>query len=98
MAVRGGMGLDGVVADFRSAFEEAAAQAGVRFAPESPSESTADPFSSTEIKRIWDYVRRTPNWWVRLNPYEPAQIARLYALVRRLKWEIVFLTRRPASA
>src|SRR6185295_6794158 len=54
--------------------------------------------SSREIKRIWEHVKRTPNWWVRLKPYEPAQIVRLYALARRLKWEVVFMTRRPATA
>jgi hypothetical protein len=33
-----------------------------------------------------------------LQAYEPAEIARLYALSRTYKWEVCFLTKRPASA
>ena len=76
----------------------AAAQIGVRVSGEDARTSAADPLSSREIKRIWDHVKRTPNWWVHLAPYEPAQIPRLYELARRLKWEVVFMTRRPATA
>ena len=103
MSLRVGIDLDGVVADFRSAFEQAAAEAGVRFAlprPTSPAGAgpvPAEPLSSRNIKQIWDHVRRVPNWWVRLDAYEPDQIARLYELVRRLKWEVVFMTRRPST-
>ena len=43
-------------------------------------------------------VQRTSNWWTRLAAYEPAQIARLYALSRNLRWEVVFMTRRPESS
>ena len=98
MSLRVGVDLDGVVADFRSAFEAAAAEAGVAVRPGDVERTVADPLSSREIKRIWEHVQRTPNWWVRLQPYEPAQIARLYETSRRLKWEVVFMTRRPATA
>lgn len=97
MALRVGFDMDGVIANFRSAFETAASEAGVAL-PGGVDQATADPLSSREIRRIWDYVKRTPNWWVRLSPYEPAQIVRLYETVRRLKWEVVFVTRRPSTA
>ncbi|MEP6914961.1 MAG: hypothetical protein ABJC89_04920, partial [Acidobacteriota bacterium] len=51
-----------------------------------------------DVKRVWDQVARTPNWWMTLLPYEPEQMARLYALTRSAGWEIFFLTKRPASA
>ena len=98
MALRVGFDLDGVLADFRSAFEAAAGEVGVRVSDEEATVSALDPLSSQEIKRIWDHVKRTPNWWVHLAPCEPDQIPRLHDLARRLKWEVVFVTRRPATA
>lgn len=97
MSLRVGVDLDGVVANFRSAFESAASEAGVSLPGAGLDASITDPLSSREIRKIWDYVKRTPNWWVRLAPYEPAQIVRLYETARRLRWEVVFVTRRPVT-
>ena len=97
MSLRVGLDLDGVIADFRAAFGAAAATVGVVL-PDDEEQALADPLSSRDIKRIWDHVKRTPNWWVQVAPYEPAQILRLYELSRRLKWEVVFMTRRPGTA
>ena len=44
------------------------------------------------MKRVWEAVGRTHNWWMTLKPYEPDQIARLYSLWRDAGWEIFFLT------
>lgn len=98
MSLRVGLDLDGVLANFRSSFESAAAEAGVTVPGDDVAQATTDPLTSRDIRRVWDHVRRTPNWWIRLAPYEPAQITRLYELTRRLKWEVVFVTRRPATA
>jgi hypothetical protein len=98
MSLRVGMDLDGVVANFKSAFETAAADAGVSLPGGEVGAAAADPLSSRDVKRIWDHVKRTPNWWVRLSPYEPAQIVRLHETARRLRWEVVFMTRRPSTA
>jgi len=97
MSLRVAFDIDGVLADFRAAFQQAASEVGVnaRTSDVSPS---SDPLSSRDIKDIWDHVKRTPNWWTRLQPYEPGQLARLYELARRWKWEVVFMTRRPATA
>jgi len=97
MSLRVAFDIDGVLADFRTAFQQASQEAGVntRAADASPS---ADPLSSRDIKAIWDHVKRTPNWWTRLQAYEPGQLARIYELARRWKWEVVFMTRRPSTA
>lgn len=98
MSLRLGFDIDGVLADFRAAFE-AAARGGAHLpADADPDEPDAEPLSTREIRRVWAVVKRTPNWWTKLSAYEPAQIARLYALTRRLKWEVVFMTRRPQTA
>lgn len=97
MSLRIGIDIDGVLADFRSAFHKAA-QASVGHAIEEPD----DPHSShslaqKDVRRVWEYVARTPNWWMTLMPYEPDQIARLYSLTRAAGWEVFFLTNRPVS-
>ncbi len=96
MSLRVAFDIDGVLADFRSAFQQASTEAGVnaRAAAASP---PPDPLSSRDIKAIWDHVKRTPNWWTRLQPYEPGQHYRLNELARRWKWEVVFMTRRPST-
>jgi hypothetical protein len=98
MSLRLGVDLDGVVADFRSAFEQAAKDAGVVIPPPEPKHGPVEPMSTRDIKRTWEHVRRAQNWWVRLGAYESQQIARLYELSRKLNWEVVFMTRRPTTA
>lgn len=96
MSLRVAFDIDGVLADFRTAFQQAAREAGVssRASDASPQN---DPLSSRDIKAIWDHVKRSPNWWTRLQPYEPGQLVRAYELARRRKWEVVFMTRRPST-
>ncbi len=98
MSLRLGVDLDGVVADFRSSFEQAAKDAGVVIAATGPDQPPAEPMSTRDIKRTWDHVRKAQNWWVGLKAYEPAQITRVYALSRTFNWEVVFMTRRPVTA
>ncbi len=97
MSLRVAFDIDGVLADFRTAFQEAADEAGISGRLQTPESSTNDPLSSREIKAIWAHVKRSSNWWTRLHAYEPVQLARLYELARRWKWEVVFMTRRPST-
>ena len=94
--LRVGFDLDGVVADFRTAFLEVAARTLGREAIRRPSSPMPDfdAVSAADAKRVWKVITETPNWWVGLVPYEPAQIARLYQLARRYRWEVTFLTSR----
>ena len=98
MALRIGVDVDGVLADFRTAFHAAARRClGREIAePEQPADARADP--QKDLKRVWECVGKRTNWWVELEPYEPEQIARLYRAARAGGWEVFFLTNRPASA
>ena len=97
MSLRIGIDVDGVLANFRDAFHEAANACGIRIAePEEP--RSAQSLTQKEVKRVWEYVSKTPNWWTTLQPYEADQIARLYGLTRASGWEVFFVTNRPASA
>jgi hypothetical protein len=98
--LRLGFDLDGVVADFRTAFLDAAntllGRDGIR-RPLSPMPDL-DAVSADDAKKVWKVITATPNWWLGLAPYEPAQIARLYQLARRFRWEVSFLTTRIPTA
>ena len=91
--LRLGVDIDGVVADFRSAFRALAERELGRNADDVEKE-----LSKTDVDRLWRSVAGTPNWWLDVPAYEPDQISRLYAESRRCRWEIFFMTSRPASA
>jgi hypothetical protein len=97
MALRLGVDIDGVLADFRTAFRDAARGCLKRELPLDAEDERA-PLSHPDIERIWGHIGRTPNWWMGVKAYEPAEIANLYALARAGQWEVCFLTKRPASA
>jgi hypothetical protein len=97
MSLRIGIDIDGVLADFRSAFYKAA-EASVGHAIEEADDPNAShSLAQKDVRRVWEYVARTPNWWMTLTPFEPDQIARLYSLTRAAGWEVFFLTNRPVS-
>jgi hypothetical protein len=91
--LRLGIDVDGVVADFRSAFRTLADRE-LGLAPNDVETELSKP----DVDRLWRAVASTTNWWLDVPPYEPDQIARLYAEVRRSRWEVFFMTSRPPSA
>jgi hypothetical protein len=98
MALRIGIDMDGVVADFRSAFHDAALRCLKHDVPDQEDFESAGPLSPDDVRRVWDYIARTQNWWMEVQPYEPEQIARLYSATRAMGWEVFFMTKRPPSA
>jgi hypothetical protein len=97
MSLRIGIDIDGVLADFRSAFRQAAGGLVSSSTPPGDADEVNGALSESAIKRAWKEVSGAHNWWTTLWPYEPAQIARLYALARQHAWEVFFLTKRPAT-
>ena len=98
MALRIGIDVDGVIADFRTAFHAAAVRCLRRDVSNSEDGQSAGPLSSDDVRKVWDHIARTQNWWMDVPPYEPDQIARLYSLTRAGGWEVFFMTKRPPSA
>ena len=98
--LRIGFDLDGVVADFRTAFLDAARQILGPEAIRTPATPLpdVDAVSAADAKRVWKVLADTSNWWLSVPPYEPDQIARLYQLARRHRWEVSFLTSRVPTA
>jgi hypothetical protein len=97
MSLRVGIDIDGVLADFRTAFHAAArglVDASLQVGDADEADSV---LSESAIKRAWREVSDAHNWWTTLSAFEPAEIARLYTLARRHKWEVFFLTKRPPT-
>ncbi len=47
--------------------------------------------------RIWDTVRGTTNFWETLDETEPGIVARIAAIADERRWEVLFITQRPAA-
>jgi hypothetical protein len=97
VSLRVGFDVDGVLADFRSAFRQTAERC-LRKPVSDTDGDDRSPLTPDDIRRVWDHIGKTPNWWLDVAAYEPAQIARLYGLVRGTGWEVFFMTKRPPSA
>jgi hypothetical protein len=88
MSIRVGFDVDGVVANFNKTFRDTARQV----------EGATGALAADAMKRVWDHISRTPQWWLQLDAYEPQQIERLYRVSRERRWEVYFMTTRPSSA
>ena len=94
MSLRVGLDVDGVVADFHTAFRATAAAVE----QESGGAGSDRQLTADAVKRAWERIDRTSQWWLTLDPYEPDQIQRLYRTSRERRWEVYFMTTRPSSA
>jgi hypothetical protein len=47
--------------------------------------------------QIWDAVRGTVNFWETLGETEPGIVARIAAIADERRWEVIFITQRPAA-
>ena len=98
MALRIGIDVDGVIADFRTAFHATALRCLRRDVPDADDLESAGPLSPDDVRRVWEHIAKTQNWWMEVPAHEPDQIARLYSVMRAAGWEVFFMTKRPPSA
>lgn len=54
--------------------------------------------TARQQRRLWRHIEAIENFWESLDEVEPGAVARLAATATERHWEIVFLTKRPASA
>ena len=69
-------------------------------APEatSPSIASRRRLTPEEVRQLWQHVTQIDNFWMSLGEIEPGAVAALRNLTVRHRWEVLFLTQRPASA
>src|SRR5947207_885914 len=51
-----------------------------------------------QTHRLWRHVETITDFWQDLQEIEPGSLARLHGLATERRWEIIFLTKRPATA
>ena len=51
-----------------------------------------------QLSRLWKHVETIEGFWETLREIESGAIARLAAIATSRRWEVIFLTKRPASA
>ena len=98
MSIRVGFDVDGVIANFNKTFRETAARIEGGGGSHDRSDPAGRALAADAMKRVWDHISRTSQWWLQLEAYEPEQIQRLYRTSRERRWEVYFMTTRPSSA
>jgi hypothetical protein len=57
--------------------------------------------AARELRRrrdaIWEGIQRTPDFWTTLKPIEPGAVRRIHQLMVQHRWEVFFITQRPAT-
>jgi hypothetical protein len=120
--LRIGFDMDGVLADFSTAFREAEARLfgpGARIRVERPEEQEAwqsgrwgdagrsagasgSVAGADDYRRqcdaVWKAIQSTPGFWTTLKPLDPGAVVRIRNLMLRHRWEVFFITQRPATA
>jgi hypothetical protein len=54
--------------------------------------------SSRQQSRLWERVASTRNFWETLREHEPGTVQHLQKLALELRWDVLFVTQRPATA
>jgi hypothetical protein len=106
--------LDGVLADMDAALVDhaealfgqgrfgrapAAAASDVETSPNgnAPAPESLD-LTPRQNRRLWRHIAGIENFWLTLREIEPGSVMRLAAISAARRWEIIFLTKRPATA
>jgi 5' nucleotidase, deoxy (Pyrimidine), cytosolic type C protein (NT5C) len=74
---------------------EAAVQEAAADSPVKPADNPHETRRRREA--IWTEIRRTPDFWTTLQPTQAGAVRRLHELMLRHRWEVVFITQRPAT-
>ena len=54
--------------------------------------------SARRRNRVWKAIRSTPDFWLTLDPIDPDVVRRLHERAVDGRWELFFVTQRPATA
>ena len=82
----------------RQAAASAASAGSKRAQNAAPQPAIGLDLSVRQQRRLWRHVATLDNFWQSLREIEPGAVRRLAAVAAEQRWEVIFLTKRPASA
>ena len=104
MSLRIGFDMDGVLADFASAFRELEGRLfpATGGSPRRGGEAQgADPTAASPARArqdaVWQAIQGTPDFWTTLEPIHPDAVRRIHQQTLKHRWEVFFITQRPAT-
>jgi hypothetical protein len=65
-------------------------------APDSAKTMAALRLNARQQMQLWDHIRTIENFWTTLPEIEPGIVSRLAKTAEERRWEVIFLTTRPA--
>lgn len=74
-----------------------AESAGAEGETESAPVFSMSALTQRQQRELWNAACAQVNFWETLDEIEPGSLARLSALARELRWEVIFLTSRPET-
>jgi hypothetical protein len=112
MALRVAFDLDGTIADMHASLRQVAdalfrnrkepatepEQAALGDEPETKSALADLPLTTRQQMQLWDHVRTIENFWCGLAETSPGIVERIAKTAEARRWEVIFLTTRPAVA
>jgi hypothetical protein len=107
MALRIGFDMDGVLADFASAYRAietrlyGPAEPARIDNPEDVADAQDEGGGAVSGRRrhdaVWTAIRETPDFWQTLAPIDAGAVRRIHEMTIRHRWETFFITQRPAT-
>jgi uncharacterized HAD superfamily protein len=103
--------MDGTVADMHTMLRREAERLFGPIAPASKVDASSPPADIPAVvarddlrldrdqwRTLWERVERIENFWTTLPEMEPGIVARIASTARVRRWDVVFITTRPATA